>query len=716
MEELTFTIEDSEIAELLGRQNFSTKESAIYELIKNCYDAGSEFCVIKICEDFISISDKGKGMNEEDIKLHWMHVGKSNKKYKDPESNRVLAGSKGVGRFALARLGNHAKVISKKNESSPVIWETNWTKNSLINESVKDLEIGTTIEISDLRDTWREKDVRKLQDFLNRAYKSTEMTISIVFEDNSFEIKPIFNNIQIGEDYVSKITLKYVSETQEINVSVVSDEFTPEVESIIKSKDFFTYNDTFNLNDEFTSSNIFESDEQKTNLLRQVGDFNAELYFILERSTKENAKKFFYKHNGLVGINTGVILYRNDFSIASHEGSKDWLEITDRARKSPAAATHPNGSWRVRKNQLYGMVNIDKVVNDNLIDLANRQGLDENVHYEIFKSIINFGISRFERYRQSIIRKIDNYNLLKNVEKRQENKKLNEFLKKPDQIKKMTKEDLVEIAVEIKDIKKENIESKKVYKEKEEKHRYDVRILNVLSTQGLRSSALAHELHNKKNFLSSGFEDIIEALVEYDFWDRLNSEEYTQHSYNNVPKLLNDLQTINLRLLAFLEIILSKIEKKKFEEKMSSIQSVMDNIKHTWESQYSWININLIIKNELEKPYEISDDVLEVIFDNLILNSIQHNEMKDNLNINIEFKCNTDNFDVLYSDDGIGLDKKYQNDPFRILEVHETSRNNGHGLGMWIVENTIYTYKGKILNITGDNGFNLEFSLKGRDV
>mgnify|MGYP003380820556 CR=1 FL=1 len=30
-----------------------------------------------------------------------------------------------------------------------------------------------------------------------------------------------------------------------------------------------------------------------------------------------------------------------------------------------------------------------------------------------------------------------------------------------------------------------------------------------------------------------------------------------------------------------------------------------------------------------------------------------------------------------YSDDGIGLDRKYQNDPMKILEVHETTRKNG---------------------------------------
>ena len=64
---------------------------------------------------------------------------------------------------------------------------------------------------------------------------------------------------------------------------------------------------------------------------------------------------------------TGIILYRNSFSLASYEGKRDWLELGKRSRKSPAAATHPTGSWRVRENQISGKVVIDKQNNKNLV-------------------------------------------------------------------------------------------------------------------------------------------------------------------------------------------------------------------------------------------------------------------------------------------------------------------------------------------------------------
>ena len=66
-----------------------------------------------------------------------------------------------------------------------------------------------------------------------------------------------------------------------------------------------------------------------------------------------------------------------------------------------------------------------------------------------------------------------------------------------------------------------------------------------------------------------------------------------------------------------------------------------------------------------------------------------------------------------YSDNGKGLDKKYLKNPEKILEVHETTRKKGHGLGMWIVNNTISMCGGEIIKITGGNGFSMRFTMGG---
>ncbi|MGU9967089.1 sensor histidine kinase [Bacillus sp. N1(2025)] len=710
MENLKFTIEDREIAELLGRQNFSTKESAVFELIKNSYDAGSETCNIYIDDHYIKIIDTGKGMNHEDFKTNWMHVGKSNKGYKDEINNRIFTGSKGVGRFALARLGNHVKVLSKKNTENAIIWKTDWITSGFEETNV-DFDQGTYIEILDLRDKWRSKDINELIEFLNRAYKSKEMEVFVHFKDNEpHSIQSKFQNLKIGVNYVTKILLNYNSTNKKLTVKTESDEFKSEITEIVKPLFATYYKEDFSMEDELKiSSEIEDIDFYLTDL----GNFSAEFYFGLEKQPKETAKKFMYKYNGLSDLNKGIVLYRNDFSISSFDGKKDWLDIASRARKSPAAASHLTGSWRVRLNQMSGFVMIDKKRNANLKDMANRQGLEEDEFYQVFIEIIQFGISRFEKNRQSIIRKIVEKNNIENPNENEDKKKLKEFLKQPTTITKMSKQEIVSLATEIKEIQQEAKERSKVFKESELKHKYDVRILNVLATQGLRASAVAHELQNKRNALSSGYQDVVNALVEYGFWEKLNSDEYTRVSYMNVPKTLENLEEINVKLIAFLDVILNKIEKKKFNSKVESIESAVKRIIDIWKQQYIWIDFEIIVRNEIQREYKFTDDVFEVILDNLILNSIQHNEMKDKLLIKIIVEIIGESVSINYSDNGVGLHRKYNNDPKRILEVHETTRSDGHGLGMWIVDNTAHMYGGKVIDINGENGFNIQLTMKG---
>ena len=55
MEVLKYQVEDRTIAELLGVQNFSNKESAVLELVKNGYDSGSKKFEIYFEKDTITM-------------------------------------------------------------------------------------------------------------------------------------------------------------------------------------------------------------------------------------------------------------------------------------------------------------------------------------------------------------------------------------------------------------------------------------------------------------------------------------------------------------------------------------------------------------------------------------------------------------------------------------------------------------------------------------
>lgn len=215
MEKLKYIIEDSTIAEVLGVQNFTNEESAILELVKNAYDAQSLDVVIIISKSQIIIEDNGIGMNRQKILGAWMHVGISDKKYiiGAGETARVLAGSKGVGRFAIARLGAKASVYTKMDQQEAVLWKTDWNTNTL--ETYQEIkERGTKIVIEQLRDNWTESRVRNLREFLSRTYNDDKMKIQVEYKEDRKAVTRYFGKIQLGVNCVSVIRLQYLAKFQ----------------------------------------------------------------------------------------------------------------------------------------------------------------------------------------------------------------------------------------------------------------------------------------------------------------------------------------------------------------------------------------------------------------------------------------------------------------------------------------------------------------------
>ena len=410
MEYLQYIIEDNTIAYLLGVNNFTNEESAILELVKNAYDARALRVNISFSEDRLVVSDDGQGMDENDIRIAWMHVGKSNKDYEIFDSNhrqRILAGSKGVGRFALARLGTHVIIHTKKESCAGMVWETDWNSSSMRQDSTQ-LSTGTTITITGLREKWGKKKIENLVSFLSKTYNDKAMSISIAHPDFSGEIPSYFPEPVLGVNCLSSIAISYNSQKKILHTAIDSDEFLDSARGYCPDINLQKKESNVDIVAELNGASDYDlTEEQLGEIASRLGDFSGNFFFYIKPSSID-CEKFLYKHHGLPNpMPGGVILYRNAFSISAYEGKKDWLGFGKRSRKSPAAASHPTGAWRVRENQISGKVEIDKRRNEVLQDLSNRQGLDENIYYQLFVDIILLGFKEFERYRQDIVRHVN---------------------------------------------------------------------------------------------------------------------------------------------------------------------------------------------------------------------------------------------------------------------------------------------------------------------
>jgi len=112
---------------IIGRDLITDDFIAIYELVKNSYDAYADYVTITFNDDEIIIADNGKGMSEVDIKEKWLAVAYSAKKDGSEDDDddvkryshlnklklrRYYAGAKGVGRFSCDRLGSKLELIT----------------------------------------------------------------------------------------------------------------------------------------------------------------------------------------------------------------------------------------------------------------------------------------------------------------------------------------------------------------------------------------------------------------------------------------------------------------------------------------------------------------------------------------------------------------------------------------------------------------------------
>lgn len=122
---------------MLGEQLIKNERIALVELMKNSYDADASWVKITFegFDDYLGfdekskiiIEDDGVGMSMDVVKNHWLNPAtpiKKNLKFIQPKTRkgRVIQGDKGIGRFAILKLGRKIKVITRaKNTDREIV-------------------------------------------------------------------------------------------------------------------------------------------------------------------------------------------------------------------------------------------------------------------------------------------------------------------------------------------------------------------------------------------------------------------------------------------------------------------------------------------------------------------------------------------------------------------------------------------------------------------
>ncbi len=320
----------SGIKSIVGKDLITDRFVAVFELVKNAYDAKASQVIVSFDDDLktfervIRIEDNGTGMSKDDLVSKWLCLAYSDKeegqqnnqtsnkeKSQSDSQSRAFVGSKGIGRFSCDSLGSLLTIHTKtKGESSEHILEVDWTKFEQSREmlfekvavdyftsEVEEKNISksyTKLLIKNTRDDWYADAIEKTIDNLRRLKNP-------FIEDDGFKI-------YCGANLISDKLKK--SDLVNSNIAEVLKDKSITIEASIGSSIEVELTDR--------SKSIYKLQKTNDTILKNV-NINISIHYLTT-----SAKSTFTRRMGVEPIKYGnVFIYRNNFRVSPY-GDTDY--------------------------------------------------------------------------------------------------------------------------------------------------------------------------------------------------------------------------------------------------------------------------------------------------------------------------------------------------------------------------------------------------------
>lgn len=755
-----------------------------YELVDDKYILKSELTANLVEElkchyasfGRIIIVDNGSGMTSEILKTSWMNIGTSDKErnYLSPKKKRIKTGAKGIGRFALDKLSLQSLVYTKNNDDNLLSWELNWSQfdnnellkdvNAVINnvdgsfsskvsdilkedfEKVKDYDFtsGTIIILQPLRESWSEKLFAKTNLTFNNINPLSSVDQFDVIIINKYYPKYDFNTSKkeiVDFDYC--IEARYDGK-EGISIDLTRKEIDikkkkVKIDYLASDYEVYDLNEFWN-RDAFKNRNFTREDYNKTyrkyyklsdlqiddiNACRSVGPFSLKFYYLKNSSSSiEITKDYVIKTRKQILDNfPGIYLYRDNYKVRPYgeEGQfYDWLDLSGRVQRSPAAASHQSGMWRVSPNQLIGSVSISRLDNPLLVDSANREGLMLNSEYYAFVNIIQNVLTKFEYDRQYPLREYANWI---NGMKKSHIAEVEELYKKAKS----------EIQASNSENKSQDIDSGVSNNQNQDEHKYSKndynkaivylaeknknelnlqQLLMVLSGAGVLAQTFAHELSRMAIDLGSRGQHlkvIVDKLLDY--------KEYIGDDDYNPYYFVEELDDTDLLLSDWVNLMMDSLEVDKYKSGIINLIDFLNKTISKWKSLLAKKHISIVFNciNGNDVNLNIPEVDLHLLVNNFLINSAYYLEygFKDK-NIIIDLFIENDFYCLDLYNNGPKLHEKYLDNPSVIFNPQISSKDNGTGtgIGLWIAHEAVVRNGGTLSYIETDNGFKIRAKWK----
>lgn len=409
---------NSHVLRLLGEELIGDDGLAIFELVKNSYDADANMVAVTIdlnnVTQAVVVQDDGCGMSLEDLRSKWLVLATDSKRgqsqrFRSPIHNRLPLGEKGVGRVAAFKLGKQLTLVTKKKSEKECALHINldeligqgaYLDQLSVQVEERDVPVvflgkntGTKVEISNLyRENWLRGDLRKLNRLITSLSSPFEtndsFSVALSVPGREKDLQGMFGS----EDFKDQAIWEFSFEIDEHGFSWRYG-FKPPLWKSVVGREASKKNDVLLLDDKGSEEPPGGEEVAavfKPSFLEGIGPIRGVIYGYYLRSEVLKATGNQQQLKGWLSDQTGVRVYRDNVRVFNYgEPTDDWLGLNVRRINRPGD--------RFGTNSLVAAVSLDLESSYSLKEKTNREGFDGGGGFSRFQRLVFSAFERFER-------------------------------------------------------------------------------------------------------------------------------------------------------------------------------------------------------------------------------------------------------------------------------------------------------------------------------
>jgi signal transduction histidine kinase len=662
-DDLTFRVKPR-LLTLLGDQLIRDANLAVFELVKNAYDADATKCVV-ILENpesrqtaRITVQDNGSGMDEATLRNVWMVIAtdfRAEQRRQDVRSkkyHRYPLGEKGLGRLSIHKLGHMITLITRVSGGEELVLVFDWDAI----ESAQNLDSavvrltrrapqtftgkahGTKIEVTKLRETWKRGEARRLHRAVNSLcspFKGpTDFEVQLIISGPDDWLSNMFTSedaascalYQVqGHFEGGKGNFRYTFTPPPGYSKQLTARKTPSIQFSLEKKQ----------GRQTVPIDLSEHEIGKVEFEFLLFDRDPAVIRAVTQDLK-GLKDYLDENGGIRIYRDGIRVY--DFG----EPGNDWLNLDLRRVNTPTA--------RTSNNQILGTLRLNATESRDLREKTNREGFIESDAFAVFRDAVISVLTQVE------------------AEKSKDQRKLREALGKG------TGKKVFEKLTEIRDI----LERKGILAEFEPALKTAEREMEMYRDQLLHAAVpgltIGMMLHGAEKIL-----DELRAATQKDV-SNARVRELVDRLYRAMRPVTNLLKNPTPGKTSASALIKEAIFSAEIRLQRHKVKL-----------------INGLEENDLDFPVQGSKQMLVASITNLIDNSIHWLESRDPKQKYLYIGTSDDlegGKAIVVGDNGPGFGR---DDPEDLVSAFFTRRVGGMGLGLYIASEVMRVNGGRLL-------------------